>query len=106
MILPNLTIGKKIKWPNRCVCCGKKATTCHTVYGKSYSGYAFKILWHELKYDQICVTFPVCKKHKYISMLIPPVAVSDVGQIYYTIEIKNRSYGLEFAQLNQIEEYL
>lgn len=104
LIFPKLSIGKKLKWPNRCVSCGGEATDCCTVYGKTYSGYAFKILWHELRYTQIAVTYPVCRRHK--GIFPPPVIVSDVGQHYYTIEINNHIYGLEFAHINQIEEYL
>lgn len=101
-----ISIAENLLWPQKCAYCGKDASYHHSVYGKQYAGYSFKVLWHEFKYKQLSVEFPVCGWHSFVSFVLPPIQIIDVELHYFTLVINNPVYGIEFSNLNSIEPFL
>ncbi len=59
-----------VNWPNKCVTCGEIPTTKYKAYGSALAGYKFKIYGQAVEYFKQGISYPVCLKHKYTTMII------------------------------------
>ena len=65
-----ISLGTPLRWPNKCAICEENATTTYTAHGGAFERISYMIILTEIKTKKPGVTYPICLKHKYITMLI------------------------------------
>ena len=114
---------KYLRWPNRCVVCGKDAADKYSYSVKTnVTGLSFKILYWEMSYKPDYFAYPVCLFHKYttgairilmVASLLPAFislvaaiidfSISKIFAIIFFVCLSFTLYWLQPARIRNVE---